>query len=151
MEVYSLTGKNKEKQVSPKVSPEEYRNMMRGLKLEKIRLVSASLKYNFFQPPMKIVVKSAEKFEKKKESNEVFVYQDYTLVAQLPKTNQKGVNIKCCYEIVFKTDKDFTEEFFKIYADRSLPLNTWPYFREFVSSMVARMDLPPLTLPLFKT
>ncbi len=29
-------------------------------------------------------------------------------------------------------------------------LNSWPYWREFVQSVVARMNLPPLTLPLFR-
>ncbi len=29
-------------------------------------------------------------------------------------------------------------------------LNSWPYWREMVQSTVARMNLPPLTLPLFR-
>ena len=29
-------------------------------------------------------------------------------------------------------------------------LNSWPYWREFVQNTVARMNLPPLTLPLFR-
>lgn len=36
------------------------------------------------------------------------------------------------------------------FADSNGVLNCWPYWREFIQSSVARMGLPPLTVPFFK-
>ena len=37
-----------------------------------------------------------------------------------------------------------------VFADATATFNAWPYLREFVQSMLARMDLPRMTLPLLR-
>jgi hypothetical protein len=146
-----LSTKKKEKKTDKKISPEEYRDIINSIELLNIRLTSADVKFKVYEPPMGYNISSKETYEQEADSNVVTINQIYTLAAKPPKSRKNGITIKCCYEVTFKSDRQLTGDFFEIYSHRSLPLNTWPYFREFVNSMTARMDLPPLTLPLFKT
>jgi len=36
------------------------------------------------------------------------------------------------------------------FADGNAMMNCWPYWRELVQSMVARMNLPPFVVPLLR-
>ena len=45
---------------------------------------------------------------------------------------------------------EFTEKQFAAFAKYNGVFNAWPYWREFVQSMTARLNLPPLTLPVFR-
>ena len=51
----------------------------------------------------------------------------------------------------FKDDSpDFTEEQLKTFALHYCPFHVWGYWREFVHSSLARLEFPPLTVPLFQ-
>lgn len=43
-----------------------------------------------------------------------------------------------------------TEADLHVFADATATFNAWPYLREFVQTMLARMDLPRMTLPLLR-
>lgn len=46
--------------------------------------------------------------------------------------------------------KDLPKEALAHFANTNAVHNAWPYWREFVQNMIARMGLPALTLPLLK-
>lgn len=46
--------------------------------------------------------------------------------------------------------ESLTDDHFKHFADKNGVFNAWPYWREFVQNMTARMQLPPLTLPTYR-
>ena len=51
----------------------------------------------------------------------------------------------------FKDDSpDFTQEQLKTFALHYCPFHVWGYWREFVHSSLARLEFPPLTVPLFQ-
>ena len=51
----------------------------------------------------------------------------------------------------FKDDsRDFTEEQLRTFALHYCPFHVWGYWREFVHSSMARLEFPPLTVPLFQ-
>ncbi|MEW6412075.1 MAG: protein-export chaperone SecB [Candidatus Zixiibacteriota bacterium] len=54
------------------------------------------------------------------------------------------------YAVLFDCKGDIPDGFFELYNKHSLPLQTFPYLRECVNSMISRMGLPPLILPLRK-
>ena len=81
-------------------------------------------------------------------SNSVEIEALYTLNAK--SKGRKVFSIRAKYLIVFKTDTELPMEFFDIFNKYSLPLQTFPYLRECVNSIVSRMNLPPLILPLRK-
>ena len=53
-------------------------------------------------------------------------------------------------EYVLKTDSpEFSDDELKDYALCYCPFHVWGYWREFVQSSLARLDLPQFTIPLF--
>lgn len=63
---------------------------------------------------------------------------------------RKILHVDAGYSVKFSMTKEIPEDFFILYNEYSLPLQTFPYFRECVNSMFSRMGLPPLVLPLRK-
>lgn len=61
------------------------------------------------------------------------------------------VEIKARYRIEFGCPEPFKAGFFQIFSSSSIPHIVWPYARELAASVVARMGLPPLTLPALIT
>jgi hypothetical protein len=59
-----------------------------------------------------------------------------------------AVNIDCSYQLHFHAPKGFQRIDAETFVLEYLPFITWPYFRQFVSDMSARMAIAPLTLPL---
>ena len=52
---------------------------------------------------------------------------------------------------VFKDDApDFNDEQLRTFALHYCPFHVWGYWREFVHSSLARLEFPPLTVPLFQ-
>ena len=49
-----------------------------------------------------------------------------------------------------RSAEGLTQDNFDAFAERNGIFNVWPYWREFVQSMTARMGLPPLTVPVFR-
>ncbi len=50
----------------------------------------------------------------------------------------------------FVSKLPLTDEIFTIFGDVNLPVNTWPFLREFVSTTVGRMGWIPFTIPALK-
>jgi preprotein translocase subunit SecB len=64
--------------------------------------------------------------------------------------NEKRVLFRISVEFVvlYKSNLPMTDEVFGIFSETNLPLNTWPYLREFVASTVSRFTWTPFTLPV---
>ena len=58
------------------------------------------------------------------------------------------LKIKAKYRLIFSTTPPVPPGFFEVFRELNLRLTTFPYFRELVSAMTGRMQLPILTLPL---
>ena len=61
--------------------------------------------------------------------------------------------VAAVYRVVYSSDTALTELSFdnlKTFAAVNAVHNVWPYWRELVQSVVSRMGLPPLTVPLLK-
>ncbi len=54
------------------------------------------------------------------------------------------------FGLSYSTAIPMTEELFTAFQAVNLPLNTWPYMREYVSSTLSRMGLPAVFVPTFK-
>ena len=68
------------------------------------------------------------------------------------KTDDNVLKISVAFCLTYTTQEaSFDNDFFEVFKKLVLPVNSWPYFREFVQSMTQRMNIPPLTLPLIKT
>ena len=50
----------------------------------------------------------------------------------------------------FSSGRPMDEPTFRVFKDVNLPVNTWPFLREIVSTTVGRMGWPSFTLPALK-
>ncbi len=74
------------------------------------------------------------------------------LVPEMLKIEEIGVDVKNRAELVvrYSSEKKITDDIFGLFKEVNLPVNTWPYFREYVHSCMGRLNLPPLVLPALK-
>jgi hypothetical protein len=59
-------------------------------------------------------------------------------------------SLEACFAADFASDEPMTDELFAMFAAVNLPLNTWPYLREFTAATLGRMGWLPFTLPAVK-
>ncbi|MBN2053445.1 hypothetical protein JW905_00900 [bacterium] len=45
---------------------------------------------------------------------------------------------------------DFNDSVWDVFSALNIPLNAWPYLREYVQNVTQRLGIPPLTLPLYQ-
>jgi hypothetical protein len=55
--------------------------------------------------------------------------------------------VEATYAVDFASELPMTDEFFLLFGKYNLPLNTWPFLREFVATAFARMNWDSFTLP----
>jgi hypothetical protein len=64
------------------------------------------------------------------------------------------VQVDATFELIYSFPKDTnpvpTIEELQAFADTNALMNCWPYWRELVQTTVARMNLPPLVVPLLR-
>jgi preprotein translocase subunit SecB len=56
-------------------------------------------------------------------------------------------HISVTFSVGFESTIQLTDEMFETFREVNLPVNTWPYLREFVSSTLGRMNWQPFALP----
>lgn len=137
----------------PRISPEDYKKIIKGIDLISISMKESKSFLNLdtkISSELNINIKDEASFETK-DNNEVFVFHKYVVDARKPNSKSRFIQIDVTFLIRLSSKENFTDDFFDIYKNVSLHLNTWPYLREFINQMTSRMNVPPLTIPLFKT
>jgi preprotein translocase subunit SecB len=88
------------------------------------------------------------------KGNRLRIKVRYSLTARRgPDTNSElALGISALFELVYLIPEDITPTGREVnaFSNTNALLNSWPYWREFTQNAVARMNLPPLTLPLFR-
>jgi len=129
----------------------EYRKILDGLELNKLFLSRSgfSMAREHLSPNSLIMLKEVARFIKR-ENNIIEIVHEYKLRVVHNESKKQSIKIDCVYNLEYSSKQDFTIAFFNKFKKTSLPVNTWPFFREFVNSSTARMNIPPLVLPLLK-
>lgn len=83
--------------------------------------------------------------ESRQSETEFLVFITYRLRGIREQESLLEIDAK--YRIVFTTAIPVPKGFFEVYRDLNLSLTTMPYFRELVTSITGRMEIPTLTLP----
>lgn len=137
----------------PKISPENYKKIISGIELMSISLKECDAFINTdISTPGDLTIDIKEEADYKlKEEKRVHIFHKYTVDARKPGSKSRYVKLGIVFLIRVTSEEKFTDDFFEIYKHISLHLNTWPYLREYINQMTSRMNIPPLTLPLFKT
>jgi preprotein translocase subunit SecB len=131
------------------ITPKEYNELLKKLDLHDIYLSDVTANLHKSHIGEKVTLNLVEKFRILQRTPElVRIEVDYQMTGKSKQS--KVVSVKAKYVVVFQTAEEMPEEFFAVYNTHSLPLQTYPYFRELVNSIVSRMGFPPLVLPLRK-
>lgn len=138
---------------TPSVDKKEYRQFIGGLQLKdvSVRRSSTHRIARTIDMSRKVDVNINDKasFTMPEESI-CDIVQAYALHLSYQGEKTPLVTIECEFDVVYRVSKPMTDAYFEIFKKTSLPLNTWPYWREFVHSSFGRMGLPPFILPVLR-
>ncbi len=80
--------------------------------------------------------------------NFVRVFQDFSLkIADKGNADDVFVSVDVSYLMDFETGGPIDDEVFEIFAQSTILVDSWPYFREIVQSVLMRMGLAPVIIP----
>jgi preprotein translocase subunit SecB len=136
-------------ELGKKISPKEYNEFLKHLDIEDVYLEDVKTTLYSREVGQKVKLDFDEKARlviNNEERAKVEVL--YTLKAKSAK--KRIFNISAKYIVNFRLVEKVPDEYFEIYNHISLPIQTFPYFRELTNSIISRMGLPPLILGLRK-
>lgn len=134
-----------------KTHNKNYNGFIRGLGIKDIRLTSAvieNIEYSYM--PSKAIIKWRIAASYENKENRIEVIHRYNV-----RVLEEGIGLKAKIKVVFcvtyESETPMNDDYFEIFKTRNLPLNTWPYFREYIHNSLSRMGWPPFIAPAFVT
>lgn len=136
--------------MKPKISPEEYRNIIESLDLDTLYLVELNSKFKEEFVSSNFCLEIDEKYTFEQESTILKIIYTYKLSAKDESKEDAAIKVQAKYVVRYNITKDVTisKEFMKVFSDLTLGMLLWPYFRELINNSVYRMGMPTLVLPL---
>lgn len=134
-----------------KLDPKEYKRKLGYVELKNIYLdsFSATSRRDKLSGSIRTIVDDNREYELQENGSAIFKHS-FQLIGTRKYKKDYGIKIKCTYSLQFDSTDDLEEEFWDIFSEVNLHINTWPYFRELVQNTTQRMSIMPLTLPLLK-
>lgn len=129
-----------------------YNAFIAGLDLVGIRLVRARIEARSTPERRHLVPGLPEpgaRFEN--QEGHVLVFHDLVFAGTYEDDQEPAVSIEAEFEVKYSSAERMTNELFAEFRQRNLPLNTWPYFREFVHAALARTGWPVFVLPVYRS
>jgi preprotein translocase subunit SecB len=80
------------------------------------------------------------------------VFVEFNVGVMTAEDPEPKFSVMAAFEIAYRLreNTEYTEEEMKQFASTNAVFNAWPYLRETVQSILARMNLPAVVLPLFR-
>lgn len=77
---------------------------------------------------------------------------DATLLAAMvaPGSSSEIVNLRATFRLEYSLSEPRPREKLEAFAKMNTPFNVWPYWREYLHNLLARMDVPPIVLPVYR-
>jgi preprotein translocase subunit SecB len=72
----------------------------------------------------------------------------FTVTIEDRKTKQRALAVECSFGSHFHGKKPFAEDFARRFASSEFRFIVWPFFREYIFDLTARMAIPPVTIPI---
>jgi hypothetical protein len=132
------------------VTPKVYNAFIAGVDLVSVRLAGADIRADSTPQRKRLLPGIAEAARYTHEDGAVLVHHEITFTGRYKDEDEPAVLIRADFEVRYSTAERMTDEIFNEFGRRNLPLNTWPYFREFVHAALARTGWPVFVLPVYK-
>lgn len=133
------------------VSPEEYNSFIEGVELRSIRLARCSVEA-LGQYDDSALTPEVEEVHSAYESVEggFVVYHELMFSGKSATQGLDPVVIQATFELIFESESQISDDIFAVFKRVNLPVNIWPFFREFVHTVLARVNWPVFLLPALK-
>lgn len=133
-----------------RVTAAVYNAFIAGVDLHSIRLAGAEIHAHAMPARKKLLptIRETSRFEN--QEDHVFIIHELTFSGTYKDEPEPAVSIRAEFEVRYSSSERMTDEIFAEFRRRNLPLNTWPYFREFVHAALARTGWPVFVLPVYK-
>ena len=129
--------------------PQEYATFIRQIELVHVWLDEANLA-NLRGPNAPehaaVQIESSASYEPWEEGFQAI--QSYEVL--VVEGGEVLADIEVRFGLRFTSKEKMTDDRFIVFREVNLPVNTWPYLREFVSTTLGRMGWQPITLPALK-
>ncbi|NLB18941.1 MAG: hypothetical protein GX825_09500 [Syntrophomonadaceae bacterium] len=133
---------------------QNYRDFIESLELIDVALLRLTVERHIDSPyGMEGVASFKHRFTLNRwESGEIKGQGEFDVRAGTKEAPEAFFTIKLVLEAHYKTSAQppDDERIKRIFAQRNLPINIWPYARETISSLTSRMGYPQLTIGVFK-
>jgi hypothetical protein len=126
------------------------------IQIQSIRLVETSAKQSLAKDrlptTMNMMVQASSEVDTKRHT--LFVRVKFGLLGRYEEsdTGEAPLHIKAEFLIVYNltTAEGLTQENYEAFAELNGVHNGWPYWREYVQSVSARMGFPPIAIPVYR-
>lgn len=142
--------KKETKQIDINQKVKEYNNFINQIEIVNVYLISAKIDNLSHEEPSSGVefgIRERSWYENRK--NYIDCYHRYILTAKDDAEGQKVALVSITFVAVYQSEIPMSNEIFQTFKERNLPLNTWPYFREFVQSSFMRMGWTAVVVPVY--
>lgn len=145
----SQTSSDRSQRDTEKLSTTDYARFVGQIELSEIWLNSARITNPHGpQTPERTVISVDPDASWESSASGFRVLQHYHL--EFRETDAVQADIEVTFGLDFTSNEPMTDQFFQAFQDVNLPVNTWPYLREFVATIMGRMGWQAVTLPTFK-
>lgn len=128
----------------------EYNEFIKQIKIEGLRIVSARVNIlDYSYSPSSTEVKWSMRAIYEKAEKQFNVSHRYNVTILDKETSEAKAKISVTFFVVYSSKIPVSDDFFNIFKTRNLPLNTWPYFREFIHNITLRMGWPTFIAPTY--
>lgn len=129
--------------------PDAYADFIGQIHLQAVWLVSAKIENRAGpETPEHVTIRVEDAARWEPTENGFRAFMDYRI--RLLGGTKVLASFAVTYAVDFASRQPLTEQFFRPFSEVNLPVNTWPYLREFVSTSLGRMNWTPFTLPALK-
>ena len=137
------------KEAQEKLTAKDYREALVNIELRDVHLKELNCLLHSRN------VSSSANINFQDETSEIKIVEDKATVehrytVKVTSGEKDIFDVTATYILIYELKKTLPEEFFVIYKNISLPVHTYPFFRELVSSISTKMGLPNLIIPLRK-
>ncbi len=136
---------------------DDLKRLIAEVEIEDVRLVEATAETKVRSPAdtgaVDLLVNRAAEISERQDNGTFFVVAKMrTQLVPEQAQEEPLVSIETSFEIRYGLPEGFhvDPQTLTTFAETNGVYNAWPYWREFVQSMFARMGLPPVVLPVLR-
>lgn len=125
------------------------------IEIEEVALLGASVKRSIRsadETEARIQLNKRASLLERSDDGRFYVQAEIEFSIEASGSEQPAVSIHTAFELTYRhpSDLEVTSQVLQEFAEINGVFNVWPYWREFIQSTMARMNLPVITIPVFR-